>query len=239
MDKIQSYVDRLQEGAGRWVVNAPSSSLEARLISYKFTSEQFALGQSIVSGAELGPAAEDSIAFLEARESRLHGEAQGNAEEYGVYQLGSNYCSSGWFVDGEGVLFLWYETTSGTVLVHAIGSSEEVFEILLPEHREMGCHHTVLARIAAGMTSDQYHRWYSNYLDEKGADYAEEVEFHNAHLVPLGWEPMESLEERTTRRSTERETKKALIAVERDADQEEDWEDYDGLDEDYDYGDED
>jgi hypothetical protein len=195
---IQSAIETLARETGRWVTNSLPDL--TGYIEFEFTAEQFALAQSIISGANLGPSLEDSVSFLVARECQLHEEASGNDEEHGCYALGNSYCSSGWTFLNEqemaaekSALCLWYETTSGTILVHLVSpEGSHGFWVYLPEARKWGTHYTELSRVAAGMTRDQYDRWYNSYClgDEKLPDYAEWADWHNAKMVPLGFKPM-------------------------------------------------
>lgn len=199
---ISAAIETLTQETGRWVTNT-LPQVDGCIV-FEFSSEQFQLAQKIVSGASLGPDLEGSVAFLVAREDRFHEEATGNEEANGYYGLGNNYCSSGWrFVRGEDVaeegeevsdtLYLWYETTRGTVLCHAVAcNGQENFSIYLPKSREMGNHHYELARVKAGMTDEQYARWYNSHClgNDKIPDYAEWAEFHNEKLVQLGFKPM-------------------------------------------------
>lgn len=189
---VESAIKTLSSQVGYWVGNDEYEVEDD--IAFHFTSDQFALAQRIISGASLGPTLEDSVRFLVDREDHFNEEAEG-------CDVGE-YCSSGWFTsdfeEGTNALFLWYQTTSGTILSHAVAldGSEEEFFVFLPRSRKRGFHHQQLAYIQTGMTSEQHNRWYNS--GEKDA-YAELASFHNTHLVPLGFEPMFTGEQNITK----------------------------------------
>jgi hypothetical protein len=184
---VNQATDRLADGTGRWVINGLPTIDEIE--GFSFTREQFALVQHVIWNSEpssLGESLEGSISFLLEREIYLQGQADNS--EYG--HPGS-YCSSGWEYQ-EQTLYFWYETTSGTIMLHSWKEGEEIFGVYLPSERKGGKHYTELTRVKAGMTKDQYDRWYNSYClgDDKIPDYAEWAEWHNTHMAPLGFERM-------------------------------------------------
>ncbi len=195
---VKTAIAQLAETLGetQWVSHTLPFPDPESYKQWAFSREQFLLAQKIVSGANLGPDLEGSISFLEARRDRLHEQAQGNWEDYGVYQLGNSYCQSGWqeYTDDEGeeFLFFWYETTSGTLLFHQVSEQQENWGIYLPKSRKGGLHDRELTRVQLGMTSEQYQRWYNSDClgDDKIPDYSEWAKWHNEHMVPEGWPPM-------------------------------------------------
>lgn len=170
-------------------------------IKYELTWEQFFQVQPLISSADFGETIEQSIAFFQERSSRLNQEAEANEETYG-YGLYNQYCSYGFSTETEGgVLTLWYQTTSGTILVHRSSNEFNKFIVYLPVGRKLGYHNSHLDAIVAGRTAEQCSRWehlHSGFFTPEV--YSEFSQFHNKNLAPLGYEPVMTLEERLKER---------------------------------------
>jgi hypothetical protein len=153
-------------------------------VGWEFDWTQFQAAQGTCSGANLGPTAVESLAWIIQRDNELEDDGYG-------------YCRFGvWETEEEGTHY-WYETTSGTILIHSFVNGEDTYSVYLPKSREGGLHHSQLDYAKQGRTLEMYHRWYNSYLfiDERAEDYAEQATWHNEHMVELGYDPMLTLEQ--------------------------------------------
>jgi hypothetical protein len=153
-------------------------------VGWEFDWTQFQAAQGTCSGANLGPTAVDSLSWIIQRDNELEDD-------------GYDYCRFGvWETEEEGTHY-WYETTSGTILIHSFVNGEDTYSVYLPESRLGGNHNKELDYAKQGRTLEQYNQWYNAYLflEERAEDYDEESTWHNTHMVELGYEPMLTLEQ--------------------------------------------
>lgn len=178
------------------------------------TLEQFLAIQPEVSGCEFTESFEGSVNFMIARGDRLGAEADQNEENGNGYGLGA-YCSFGYSLfdpdpdpdleEGDPgsypTLYLWYETTSGTLLLQGLNETPDGpvvdWHVLLPIERSEGNHRKSIDYAIAGRTREMQQEWHNAYLRTdtfNGArEYDEESTFHNLHMVPIGYEAMPTL----------------------------------------------
>lgn len=158
--------------------------------SYAFFNmdwSQFEAAQAAISGFQFAENIEASIERFLDRDTRLRLEAEEN-EEYG---LPHGYCSYGYF-QIENCIYLWYETTRGSVLCQVYDFVEKgyAFQICLPKSRLGGFHHKQIDYAVQGRTLAQQKKWYNAYLRDDLADYTEEAAWHNLHMTKLGYDAM-------------------------------------------------
>lgn len=197
---FMDFVGLKELKAGVPFCTAGAPSLKGDELSWSFGWEQFEAAQAAISGAEFGETIEESIAWFLDRGEYLAGQAGLN--EYSYHPV-MGYCSYGWF-ENEGVLYLWYETTRGTILAQFSDGTETGFQVMLPASRKGGFHNECLDYAKAGRTLGDQRRWENAYLDPESDAYREFAEWHNQHMVGLGYEPMLTQQQLILKRRTEK-----------------------------------
>jgi len=159
---------------------------------FELTAEQFEAAQIRLANSYLGGSLDASVAFLMSRVQELDDAAAALKASGDSYQLPVCNSRFGFEVRWHSIC-LWYRTSEGTILCHAVdadGSQE--FLIVLPPNRLDGFDRMFIDAAMCGRTEEMGTRWHNAGMQiaEPGGYeiYAEFSQWHNANMVPLGYE---------------------------------------------------
>jgi len=155
-------------------------------LSFSLSKEQYAIVEPNITRCRLAGGFHSAVEFLVNRDVRLQAECAASDGE-----LEYPYCAS--YVNSELAV---YETTSGTLLSV---SKDGNYKISLPIDRQGGHHHKIIILVLAGITADQLsHHENLHVLHEDGNEalYVELAALYDAALMPYGYEPQISWQQR-------------------------------------------
>ena len=199
---------------------------EEKYVTFEVSPQQFRDIERLCSGSGLDGDLKTAIAWIVSHSGDLHQEALRYEEQGDGYGLPMGHCD--FYTDEETAAI--YQTTSGTIFC----VTEEAWTIALPIKRSQGHHHRVIALVLGGLTFEEmdfFDRIYRLEGEEYKAGLIQRKERYDPILIPLGYEPQESWEEYLQREALRQEH----IRSERTASDAEDFEDYDGADDEFDY----
>jgi len=186
------------------------------------TPEQYQTIEPLISGSSTSGSRADAIKFFTDRDDRLFAEASANDGE-----LAYGCCAS--YVDED---LLMYETTSGTVLTRDLYDDHI---ISLPIGRLGGFHHRIILLVLAGLNAAQLDRYENLHRidDEDEFEYAhlERKFIYDSILIPHGYAPYESWKEHLAAKSEQQARLSSCVGEwSIDDDSEEEYENYDDVD---------